>query len=161
MLKVVLGYPSISDERKVVDGVLDDLRREVQPVLEPAQLEEMKQTAASIYLDDKVKDYVLDLVSATRHPEKYKLSELKSLIQYGASPRASINLCLAARAQRVPHRGALYVTPRDGRRTWRLDILRHSCASDSTRPKPRRPLQTTSSARSSNRFRCPDEYRYA
>ena len=98
MLKVVVGYPSTSDERKVVDAVLDDLRREVQPVLDPAQLAEMKRTAASIYLDDKVKDYVLDIVSATRHPEKYKMSELKPLIQYGASPRASINMCLAAHA---------------------------------------------------------------
>ncbi len=100
MLKVVIGYPSMSDERKVVDSVLDDLRREVQPVLDAGQLAQMKQTAASIYLDDKVKDYVLDLVSATRHPEKYKLSELKPLIEYGASPRASINLCLAARPTR-------------------------------------------------------------
>ena len=123
MLKVVLGYPSQSDERKVVDAVLDDLRREVQPVLDPAQLAEMKQTAASIYLDDKVKDYVLDLVSATRHPEKYKLAELKSLIQYGASPRASINLCLAARANAfLVGRG--YVTPQDVKDVA-LDILRH------------------------------------
>ncbi len=123
MLKVVLGYPSQSDERKVVDAVLDDLRREVQPVLEAAQLAEMKQTAASIYLDDKVKDYVLDLVSATRHPEKYKLAELKSLIQYGASPRASINLCLAARANAfLVGRG--YVTPQDVKDVA-LDILRH------------------------------------
>ena len=78
MLKVVIGYPSMSDERKVVDSVLDDLRREVQPVLDPGQLADMKRTAGSIYLDDKVKDYVLDLVSATRHPEKYKLSELQA-----------------------------------------------------------------------------------
>ncbi len=123
MLKVVLGYPSMSDERKVVDSVLDDLRREVQPVLDPATLAEMKQTAASIYLDDKVKDYVLDLVSATRYPEKYKLGELKPLIEYGASPRASINLCLAARANAfLVGRG--YVTPQDVKDVA-LDILRH------------------------------------
>ena len=123
MLKVVVGYPSQSDERKVVDSVLDDLRREVQPVLDPAQLAAMKQTAASIYLDDKVKDYVLDLVSATRHPENYKLGELKSLIQYGASPRASINLCLAARANAfLVGRG--YVTPQDVKDVA-LEILRH------------------------------------
>ena len=73
MLKVVVGYPSTSEERKVVDVALDGLRREVQPVLDPAQLADMKQTAASIYLDDKVKDYVLDIVSATRHPEQYRL----------------------------------------------------------------------------------------
>src|SRR5262249_42757061 len=93
MLKVVVGYPSPSEERKVVDHVLDDLRREVRPVIGPAELAEMKRTAASIYVDDKVKDYVLDIVSATRHPEKYRLNDLKPLIEYGASPRASINLC--------------------------------------------------------------------
>ena len=123
MLKVVIEYPTMSDERKVVDSVLDDLRREVQPVLDPGQLAAMKQTANSIYLDDKVKDYVLDLVSATRHPEKYKLSELKPLIEYGASPRASINLCLAARANAfLVGRG--YVTPQDVKDVA-LDILRH------------------------------------
>jgi MoxR-like ATPase len=123
MLKVVVGYPSKTDERKVVDSVLDDLRREVQPVLDPAQLAEMKQTAASIYMDDKIKDYVLDIVSATRHPEQYRLDDLKPLIEYGASPRASINLCLAARANAfLVGRG--YVTPQDVKDVA-LDILRH------------------------------------
>ena len=123
MLKVVVGYPSKTEERKVVDSVLDDLRREVQPVLDPAQLSEMKQTAASIYMDDKVKDYVLDVVSATRHPEEYRLKDLKPLIEYGASPRASINLCLAARANAfLVGRG--YVTPQDVKDVA-FDVLRH------------------------------------
>jgi MoxR-like ATPase len=123
MLKVLVGYPSPSDERKVVDAVLDDLRREVQPVLDPSELAAMKRTATSIYLDDKVKDYVLDIVSATRHPEKYRLSDLTPLIEYGASPRASINLCLAARANAfLVGRG--YVTPQDVKDVA-LDILRH------------------------------------
>ena len=87
------------------------------------QLADMKQTAASIYLDDKVKDYVLDIVSATRHPEKYKLNDLKPLIEYGASPRASINLCLAARANAFLV-GRAYVTPQDVKDVA-LDILRH------------------------------------
>ena len=90
MLKVVVGYPSKADERKVVDAVLDDVRRTVQPVLDHAQLVEMKQTVSSLYMDDKVKDYVLDVVAATRNPQDYKLSNLKPLIQCGASPRASI-----------------------------------------------------------------------
>lgn len=123
MLKVVVGYPSKTEERKVVDAVLDDLRREVQPVLDPRQLADMKRTAASIYMDDKVKDYVLDVVSATRHPEQYRLKDLKPLIEYGASPRASINLCLAARANAfLVGRG--YVTPQDVKDVA-LDILRH------------------------------------
>ncbi len=116
MLKVIVGYPSTSDERKVVDAALDGLRREVQPVIDPTQLAEMKQTAASIYLDDKVKDYVLDIVSATRHPERYRLADLKPLIEYGASPRASINLCLAARAHAFLV-GARMSRPRTSR-TW-------------------------------------------
>jgi MoxR-like ATPase len=123
MLKVIVGYPSTSDERKVVDVALDGLRREVQPVLHPQQLADMKQTAASIYLDDKVKDYVLDIVAATRHPEKYRLNDLKALIEYGASPRASINLCLAARANAFLV-GRAYVTPQDVKDVA-LDILRH------------------------------------
>jgi MoxR-like ATPase len=83
----------------------------------------MKRTAASIYLDDKVKDYVLDIVSATRHPARYRLSELEPLIEYGASPRASINLCLAARAHAFLI-GRAYVTPQDVKDVA-LDILRH------------------------------------
>ncbi|HEV3002916.1 MAG TPA: MoxR family ATPase [Pirellulales bacterium] len=123
MLKVVIGYPSKSEERKVVDAVLDDLHREVQPVLDPAQLADLKQTAASIYMDDKVKDYVLELVSATRDPAAYRLKELQPLIEYGASPRASINLCLAARANAfLVGRG--YVTPQDVKDVA-LDVLRH------------------------------------
>jgi MoxR-like ATPase len=123
MLKVVVGYPSKADERKVMDSVLDDLRREIQPVLDPVELANMKQTAASIYMDDKVKEYVLDVVSATRHPEEYRLDGLKPLIEYGASPRASINLCLAARANAfLVGRG--YVTPQDVKDVA-FDILRH------------------------------------
>ena len=83
----------------------------------------MKRTAASIYLDEKVKDYVLDIVSATRHPEGYGLDELKPLIEYGASPRASINLCLAARANAFLV-GRAYVTPQDVKDVA-FDILRH------------------------------------
>ena len=120
------GVPALAIERKVVDVALDGLRREVQPVLDPAQLAQMKQTADSIYLDDKVKDYVLDIVSATRHPERYRLDDLKPLIQYGASPRASINLCLAARAHAFLV-GRAYVTPDDVKRAA-LPALRHRIA---------------------------------
>jgi MoxR-like ATPase len=123
MLKVVVSYPSTSDERKVVDVALDGLKREIHPVIDQAQLAEMKRTAAAIYLDEKVKDYVLDIVSATRHPERYRLDELKPLIEYGASPRASINLCLAARANAFLV-GRAYVTPQDVKDVA-FDILRH------------------------------------
>ena len=123
MLKIIVDYPSKSDERKVVDSVLDDIRREVQPVLEPQQLIEIKQTVSTLYMDDKVKDYVLDVVTATRRPEEFRLKELKPLIEYGASPRASINLCLAARANAfLAGRG--YVTPQDVK-DIALDVMRH------------------------------------
>jgi MoxR-like ATPase len=123
MLKIVVDYPSKADERKVVDAVLDDVRREVQPVLEPAQLLEIKQTVGMIYMDDKVKDYALDVVAATRRPAEFRLKDLKPLIEFGASPRASINLCLAARASAfLAGRG--YVTPQDVK-DIAPDILRH------------------------------------
>jgi MoxR-like ATPase len=123
MLKVVVGYPSKADERKVVDSVLEDYRREVQPVLDKEQLFEMKKTVAMIYMDDKIKDYVLEVVAATRQPEEFKLKELKPLIECGASPRASINLCLAARANAfLAGRG--YVTPQDVK-DIAYEVLRH------------------------------------
>lgn len=123
MLKVVVGYPNKSDERKVIDQALDDVRREIQPVLDPANLTDIKKTVASIYMDDKIKDYVLDLVAATRHPQDYRLKELKPLISCGASPRASINLCLAARANAfLSARG--YVTPQDVKDVA-YEVMRH------------------------------------
>ncbi|HUP77592.1 MAG TPA: MoxR family ATPase [Pirellula sp.] len=123
MLKVVVGYPNKVEERKVVDTVLEDFRREVQPVLDPAQLFEMKKTVSMIYMDDKIKDYVLDVVAATRNPEEFRLKELKPLIECGASPRASINLCLAARANAfLAGRG--YVTPQDVK-DIAYEVLRH------------------------------------
>lgn len=123
MLKVMVGYPNKSDERKVVDQALDGVKREIQPVLDPSKLVDIKQTVASIYMDDKIKDYVLDLVAATREPENYRMKELKPLIQCGASPRASINLCLAGRANAfLAGRG--YVTPQDVK-DIALDVMRH------------------------------------
>jgi MoxR-like ATPase len=83
----------------------------------------MKQTVTSLYMDDKVKDYVLDVVAATRNPQDYKLHDLKPLIQCGASPRASINLCLAARGNAfLAGRG--YVTPQDVK-DIAFEVLRH------------------------------------
>ena len=123
MLKVVVSYPTKAEERKVVDTVLEDFRREVQPVLEPSQLFEMKRTVSMIYTDDKIKDYVLDVVAATRRPEEFRLKELKPLIECGASPRASINLCLAARANAfLAGRG--YVIPQDVK-DIAYEVLRH------------------------------------
>ena len=123
MLKIIVDYPSKADERKVVDAVLDDIRREVHPGMQPYELVEIKQTVSTIYMDDKVKDYVLEVVTATRRPQDYRMAELKPLIEYGASPRASINLCLAARANAFLS-GRGYVTPQDVK-DIALDVLRH------------------------------------
>ena len=123
MLKVVVNYPSKVEERKVVDNILEDVKRDVKPVLEPGKLLAIRKTVGSIYMDDKVRDYVIDLVSATRRPQDYKLAELKPLIEYGASPRATINLCLAARANAFLSRRG-YVTPQDVKEIA-FDVLRH------------------------------------
>jgi MoxR-like ATPase len=123
MLKVIIGYPSKAEERKVVDGILDDVRHEVRPVLDTQQLMEIRATIGSIYMDDKVKDYVLEVVTATREPKAYKLDDLAPLIEYGASPRASIYLCVAARAHAFLS-GRGYVTPQDVKEIA-YEVLRH------------------------------------
>jgi len=123
MLKVLVGYPTKAEERKIVDVILDGVGREPQPVLDSGQLAAIRQTVAAIYMDDKVKDYVLEVVTATRDPAAYKLKDLAALIEYGASPRASIYLCLAARANAfLAGRG--YVTPQDVKEIA-YEVLRH------------------------------------
>ncbi|MBI3829600.1 MAG: MoxR family ATPase [Planctomycetes bacterium] len=123
MLKVVVGYPKKPEERKVMDLALSETLRPVKAVVTPEQIKQMQALVRRIYMDDKVKDYVLELVSATRHPEQYKLNELKNLIEYGASPRASIYLCMAAQANAFLNaRG--FVTPQDVK-DIAYDVLRH------------------------------------
>lgn len=123
MLKVVVGYPNKSDERKVVDAALDEIKRDVMPVLDGQRLAEIRRVVSSIYMDDKIKDYVLELVAATRAPQDYRMPELRPLIQCGASPRASINLCLAARANAFLN-GRGYVTPQDVK-DIAMEVMRH------------------------------------
>ena len=94
----------------------------IEPIISPQQLLEVRQTVSEIYLDEKIKDYILDLVFATRDPKAYKL-ELGQMIQYGASPRASIYLALAAKAYAFMQ-GRGYVVPQDVK-TIGLDVLRH------------------------------------
>ena len=123
MLKVIVDYPKKSDERKVVDLALSETLRQIRPVLEPERIHEMQRLVKRIYMDDKVKDYVLELVSATRDPAAYKIPELKNLIEYGASPRASIYLCMAAQASAfLAGRG--FVTPQDVK-DIAYDVMRH------------------------------------
>ncbi|XZE45968.1 AAA family ATPase [Pirellulaceae bacterium SH467] len=123
MLKVVVGYPTKEDERKVIQAAMDASQPRVLPVLEPSRLLEMKSAVHLVYLNDKIQDYVLDLVAATREPEKFKLPKLKALIQCGASPRASISLCVAARANAFLA-GRPFVTPQDVKEIA-LEVMRH------------------------------------
>ena len=124
MLKVKVGYPTRNDEREVIARQLNPSPPEVRTVVDMEQLLNARKTIAEIYLDEKVKEYVLDIVFATREPSKVKgLAEFGRFIQFGASPRASIWLAKAARAHAfLKHRG--YVIPEDIK-AIAPDILRH------------------------------------
>ncbi len=123
MLKVVIDYPDKAEERQILDLMATSAPLPpVTPVLDPAHLLEARRVADTIYVDDKVKDYIVDIVWATRQPEAFKL-DLRPFIRYGASPRATINLTIAAKACAfLAGRG--YVTPQDVK-TIGMDVLRH------------------------------------
>jgi MoxR-like ATPase len=123
MLKVKIGYPRPEEERKVVDLALDRATSLVRPVAKPADIASMREVVELIYVDDKVKDYALSIVQATREPERFGLKELKPLVAYGASPRASIYLTVGARALAFLE-GRGYVTPQEVKDVAH-DVLRH------------------------------------
>jgi MoxR-like ATPase len=123
MLKVKLDYPQPAEERKVLDLALDGIVRRVQPVLSAEDVAAMQEVVRQIYVDDQVKDYIVRLVQATRSPAACGLHQLVPLIDYGGSPRATIFLGLAARAQAFLH-GRGYVTPQDIKDVA-YDVLRH------------------------------------
>ncbi|MBP9114138.1 MAG: MoxR family ATPase [Polyangiaceae bacterium] len=123
MLMVKVGYPTRDEERKIMDRSTALEKTVVSPVIGPEDLEEAKKVISQIYVDDKVKDYMVDIVFATREPERRGLKDLAPLIEFGASPRASIALNMAARAHAfLRHRG--YVTPEDVKAVG-PDVLRH------------------------------------
>ena len=123
MLKLRITYPSIEEERRILDAMaVTDKRFDVRPVVRPEAILRAQQVVDEIYVDDKIKDYILSIVFATREPEKYKLP-LKEYIRYGASPRATIYLTVAARAHAFLS-GRGYVTPQDVK-SIAPDILRH------------------------------------
>jgi MoxR-like ATPase len=123
MLKVVVGYPTRAEERTIMDRMTEGHDEVAEAVIQPEQLVRAQQAVRDIYVDEKVKRYILDLVFATREPEKTGLEALKPLIAYGASPRATIALNLAARAHAfLRHRG--FVTP-DDIKAIGPDVLRH------------------------------------
>jgi MoxR-like ATPase len=123
MLMVKVGYPSREDERKIMDRMTMSEPTKATPVVTPNELLEARKIISQVYVDDKVKDYIVEVVFATREPEKHGLKDLAPLIEFGASPRASIALSLAARAHAfLRHRG--YVTPEDVKAIG-PDVLRH------------------------------------
>ena len=124
MLKLLIDYPSREEESQIMDKMVRAEKIDVKAVVTPQDILDLRQITKDIYMEDKVKEYILDLIFATREPEKFKnLSELKNLIDCGASPRASIYLAQAAKAHAfLEHRG--YVTPDDIKAIGR-DILRH------------------------------------
>ena len=124
MLKLKIGYPSREEERKILDIMATTTpETTVNGVIDPEKIIESRQMVNEIYIDDKVRDYIVDIVYATRQPEKYNLENIRDFIQYGASPRATINLTLAAKAWAFLQ-GRGYVTPQDVK-TIGADVLRH------------------------------------
>jgi len=123
MMKLAVTYPSREEEKEIMRRMASRHRPEVEPVLTPEEIREMREIADHIYVDARVEDYIVDVVLATREPGAFKLPELAKLIDYGASPRATIYLAQAAKVQAFLA-GRAYVTPQDVK-TVGPDVLRH------------------------------------
>ena len=123
MMKVMVDYPKPNEERIILDRMTGAALPEIQPVLNPAQILRAREIVRNVYVDEKIKNYVLNLVLTTRNPGNNGLSDLRSYIAFGASPRAGINLILAARAHAFI-KGRGFVTPEDIKQVA-PDVLRH------------------------------------
>jgi MoxR-like ATPase len=123
MLKVVIDYPKPEEEKLIIRQNISGEHTNIRPILKAEDIIEARKVVRQVYLDEKIERYIVDIVFATRYPEKYDLKELKEMISFGGSPRASINLALAARAYAfIKRRG--YVIPEDVRAVAH-DVLRH------------------------------------
>ncbi|WP_298509575.1 MoxR family ATPase [uncultured Kordia sp.] len=123
MLKVVIDYPKMDEEQLIMRANLKGSFETVNPVVSVAQILKAQEAVKDVYMDEKIEKYILDIIFATRYPEKYKLEDLKPLISFGASPRGSINLANAAKCYAfIKRRG--YVIPEDVRAVVH-DVLRH------------------------------------
>jgi MoxR-like ATPase len=123
MLMVKVGYPTRAEERQILDRTTGVVSGRAEPIVTPAELVAARQVVRDVYVDDRVKDYIVEVVFASREPEKKGLKDIAGFLSYGASPRASIALALAARAHAfLRHRG--YVTPEDVKAVG-PDVLRH------------------------------------
>ncbi len=123
MLKTVIDYPKLEDEQLIVRANLKGAFEKIKPVVSVKQILEAQKGVREVYMDEKIEKYILDIIFATRYPERYNLEEIKPLISFGASPRGSINLATAAKCYAfIKRRG--YVIPEDVRAVV-LDVLRH------------------------------------
>ena len=123
MLKVVIDYPKLEEEKKIIRQNISGEKITVRPILRSEDILEARNIVRQVYMDEKIEQYIADIVFATRYPDKYDLKELKDMIAFGGSPRASINLALSARAYAfIKRRG--YVIPEDVRAVAH-DVLRH------------------------------------
>ena len=123
MLKVVIDYPKMEEEKLIIRQNINGDKFNVKPILKAQEIIEARKVVRQVYLDEKIERYIVDIVFATRYPEKYDLKEQKDMIGFGGSPRASINLALAARTYAfIKRRG--YVIPEDVRAVAH-DVLRH------------------------------------
>lgn len=123
MLKAVIDYPKLEEEQIIVRSNLKNTQEKIKPVVTTKQIQTAQETVREIYMDEKIEKYILDLVFASRYPDRYNLSSIKPLINFGASPRGSINLATASKCHAfLKHRG--YVIPEDVRAVI-YDILRH------------------------------------
>ncbi len=123
MLKVVVDYPSLEEEKLIIRQNLAGEKAKVLPVATAKEILDAREVVAQVYIDEKIEQYIADIVFATRYPERYQLEELKPMITFGASPRASINLAKAARTFAFMKRRG-YVVPEDVRAIAH-DVLRH------------------------------------
>ena len=123
MLKILVGYPDKAEERQIMDRMTELQTPKAEPVITPEEILAARRVVSEIYVDPKIKDYIVDVVLATREPKRYGLDSLEGLIAWGASPRATIYLTLAAKAHAfLRHRG--YATPEDIKSIG-ADVLRH------------------------------------
>jgi MoxR-like ATPase len=123
MLKVIIDYPKLEEEKKIIRQNISGEKVSVRPILKAEEIIEARNIVREVYLDEKIEQYIADIVFATRYPDQYGLKEVAGLIAFGGSPRASINLALAARAYAfIKRRG--YVIPEDVRAVAH-DVLRH------------------------------------
>ena len=123
MLKVNISYPEPEEERRIIRAHIDNKKMEVTPILKAEEIIKAREMVRQVYIDEKIERYIVDIVFATRYPEKFGLANLKDYIEFGGSPRASINLALAARSYAfIKRRG--YVVPEDVRAVAH-DVLHH------------------------------------